>query len=179
MASNGADGRIGKAATVDVLCVDKTGTLTQNELNVTTIRSMDGFDDAHVVGLASLASSDGGQDSVDAAIRLSVLATSAADLPKLVRFVPFDPASKMSEASATGADGAPVRIVKGAFSVVKKLAQIPGKAAEVADELLRATGFRGVHLMGAPGRVGLLVPALGTTIRAELGPRRDDVSRCP
>jgi H+-transporting ATPase len=138
-----------EAASVDVLCVDKTGTLTQNELNVTTIRSMDGFDDAQVVGLAALASSDGGQDSVDAAIRLSASARSAVDLPKLVHFVPFDPATKMSEASATRADGTSVRIVKGAFSVVKNLAQTPGKASDVADELEKR-GFRVLAVAAGP-----------------------------
>ena len=54
---------------MDVLCADKTGTLTRNELKVTTVRAMPGFDDAHVLALAALASSDGGQDPVDAAIR--------------------------------------------------------------------------------------------------------------
>jgi H+-transporting ATPase len=132
---------VDEAATMDVLCVDKTGTLTQNELGVTVIRSMDGFDDAHVVGLAALASSEGGQDSVDAAIRAAASTRSAVDLPKLVRFVPFDPATKMSEASATGLDGTSVRIVKGAFSVVKKLAETAANASDVADELEKK-GFR-------------------------------------
>jgi H+-transporting ATPase len=140
---------VDEAATVDVLCVDKTGTLTQNELNVTDIRSMDGFDEAHVVGLAALASSEGGRDSVDAAIRLSASARSAVDLPKLVRLVPFDPATKMSEASATSADGASVRIVKGSFTVVKNLAQTPGKASDVADELEKK-GFRVLAVAAGP-----------------------------
>ena len=140
---------VDEAATVDVLCVDKTGTLTQNELNVTDIRSMDGFDEAHVVGLAALASSEGGQDSVDAAIRLSASARSAVDLPKLVRLVPFDPATKMSEASATSADGASVWIVKGSFTVVKNLAQTPGKASDVADELEKK-GFRVLAVAAGP-----------------------------
>jgi H+-transporting ATPase len=52
-----------------VLCADKTGTLTQNALTVTTIRPMPGFDEAHILALAALASSDGGQDPVDGAIR--------------------------------------------------------------------------------------------------------------
>jgi H+-transporting ATPase len=132
---------VDEAATVDVLCVDKTGTLTQNELKVSTISSMDGFDDAHVVGLAAMASSEGGRDSVDAAIRLSASERSAIDLPKLVRFVPFDPATKMSEASAKGADGALIRIVKGAFSVIKNLAETPGNATDVANDL-EGKGFR-------------------------------------
>jgi H+-transporting ATPase len=60
---------VDEAATMDVLCSDKTGTLTANQLSVTSVKPMDGFDEAHVLGLAALASSDGGQDSVDAAIR--------------------------------------------------------------------------------------------------------------
>jgi H+-transporting ATPase len=60
---------VDEAATIDVLCSDKTGTLTRNELSVTNVRPMPGFDDEHVLGFAALASSDGCQDSVDAAIR--------------------------------------------------------------------------------------------------------------
>ena len=54
---------------MDVLCADKTGTLTQNALTVTTVHPMPGFDEAHVLALAALASSEGGQDPVDGAIR--------------------------------------------------------------------------------------------------------------
>ena len=60
---------VDEAASIDVLCADKTGTLTQNELKVTAVHAMAGFDEPHVLGLAALASSDGGQDPVDAAIR--------------------------------------------------------------------------------------------------------------
>jgi magnesium-transporting ATPase (P-type) len=48
---------------------DKTGMLTQNALTVTTVRPMGGFDEARVLALAALASSDGGEDPVDGAIR--------------------------------------------------------------------------------------------------------------
>jgi len=85
---------VDEAATMDILCVDKTGTLTQNELTVTVVKAMDGFGEAQVLGLAALASSDGGQDSVDAAIRSAASGQSAVDLPKLIRFVPFDPETR-------------------------------------------------------------------------------------
>ena len=62
---------VDEAASINVLCADKTGTLTRNALTVTTVRPMPGFDEAHVLALAALASSDGGQDPVDAAIRLA------------------------------------------------------------------------------------------------------------
>src|SRR5580692_2718115 len=103
---------VDEAASIDVLCVDKTGTLTCNELAVTAVHAMSGFDEGHVLGLAALASSDGGQDPVDTAIRAAAASKAAADLPKLVKFIPFDPATKMSEADAADSGGAPVRIVK-------------------------------------------------------------------
>ena len=65
---------VDEAATMDVLCADKTGTLTQNALTVTTVHPMPGFDEAHVLALAALASSDGGQDPVDGAIRAAASA---------------------------------------------------------------------------------------------------------
>jgi H+-transporting ATPase len=73
---------------MDALCVDKTGTLTQNALAVAVVRTLEGFDEAHILGLAALASSDGGQDSVDAAIRSATLRKVASDLPTLIKFTP-------------------------------------------------------------------------------------------
>jgi H+-transporting ATPase len=124
-----------------VLCADKTGTLTQNELTVTAVHAMPGFDESHILGLAALASSDGGQDPVDAAIRAAAAKKVASDLPKLGKFVPFDPATKMSEATAVDAGGATVRTVKGAFTAVAAIAQAPPDSSTAADQL-EAQGFR-------------------------------------
>jgi hypothetical protein len=92
---------------------------------------MPGFDEARVLALAALASSDGGQDTVDIAIR------AAASKPphplKLDKFVPFDPATKMSEATATDAVGATVRVVKGAYAVVAALATTTPDASAAAN----------------------------------------------
>ena len=60
---------VDEAAGTDILCSDKTGTLTRNELAVMSVCAMPPFDEAHVLAIAALASSDGGQDPVDAAIR--------------------------------------------------------------------------------------------------------------
>jgi H+-transporting ATPase len=128
---------VDEAATIDVLCSDKTGTLTLNALSVTSIRPMPGFDEAHILGLAALASSDGGQDSVDAAIRSVSSQKPAPDLPKLTKFVPFDPARKTSEATATDAKGEVQRIVKGAFtSVIALTAPSSSRAHRSADPVL-------------------------------------------
>jgi H+-transporting ATPase len=140
---------VDEAATMDTLCVDKTGTLTQNALSVTVVRALEGADEARVLGLAALASSDGGQDSVDAAIRAAAARRTAADLPALTRFVPFDPATKMSEAAARNADGTEWRIVKGAFSVVQALAPTVPDAQAAAGEL-EAEGYRVLALAAGP-----------------------------
>ena len=161
---------VDEAATMDTLCVDKTGTLTQNALSVTVVRALDGSDEARVLGLAALASSDGGQDSVDAAIRAAATRRTAADLPALTRFVPFDPATKMSEAEARSADGTQWRIVKGAFSVVRGLAPaVPD--AQVAASELEAKGYRVLALAAGPEKTmrlaGLI--ALSDPPRADSG----------
>ena len=132
---------VDEAASIDVLCADKTGTLTQNELKVTAVHAMSGFDEPHVLGLAALASSDGGQDPVDGAIRAAAAKNMAPNLPKLIRFVPFDPGTKMSEATAADPGGAAVRAVKGAFAAVMGLAQPSPDASTTANQL-EAQGFR-------------------------------------
>jgi H+-transporting ATPase len=132
---------VDEAASIDVLCSDKTGTLTCNELTVVAVHPMSGFDEAHVVDLAALASSDGGQDPVDAAMRSASARNRPSDLPKLVRFVPFDPATKMSEAAVVDSSGKTLRIVKGAFAVLAGLTQSPSTASTAANEL-EAQGFR-------------------------------------
>jgi H+-transporting ATPase len=132
---------VDEAATLDVLCSDKTGTLTLNALTVTAIRPEPGFDEAHLLAMAALASSDGGQDPVDAAIRSASAKQAISDPPTLIKLVPFDPATKLSEATALGANGAPLRAVKGAFAVVSKLAESSPAASATAQEI-EGKGFR-------------------------------------
>ena len=146
---------VDEAASIDVLCSDKTGTLTRNELKVTAVHPMPGFDEAHVLGLAALASSDGGQDPVDAAIRSAASQAAASDLPTLSKFVPFDPAAKMSEATVVDAGGATVRAVKGAFAAVAGLTEASPDASTTASRL-EAQGFRVLAVaVGPPEAVKL------------------------
>ncbi len=140
---------VDEAASMVVLCADKTGTLTQNALTVTTVRAMAGFDEAHVLALAALASSDGGQDTVDAAIRTAAAGQSVSDAPKLIRFSAFDPAKKMSEATATDVAGGAQRIVKGAFATVSALTPAAAGAADEAGEF-EARGFRVLAVASGP-----------------------------
>jgi H+-transporting ATPase len=131
---------VDEAASMAVLCADKTGTLTQNALTVTSVRPMAGFDEAHLLALAALASSDGGDDPVDGAVRKAAAAKAVSDVPKLTKFTPFDPAKKMSEATATDASGS-LHIVKGASAVVFGLIQSSATAIAAAKDL-ESQGFR-------------------------------------
>jgi H+-transporting ATPase len=147
---------VDEAASINVLCADKTGTLTRNQLSVTAIHPLPGFDEPHVLTMAALASSDGGQDPVDAAIRSAAAQKISANPPKLSHFKPFDPATKMSEATAADANLGTLRIVKGAFTVVVAIAAPSPTAAAAAAELERQ-GFRVLAVAaGPPGAMQLM-----------------------
>jgi len=138
-----------EAGTMDVLCVDKTGTLTQNALTVAQVVPLHDLDAAQVLALAALASSDGGQDKVDAAIRAAASAKPAAGTPQLVSFMPFDPATKMSAATVTGTGDAALRVAKGAYSVVSVLAP-PDPRAAAAASALEDQGYRVLAVAAGP-----------------------------
>jgi H+-transporting ATPase len=162
---------VDEAASIDVLCSDKTGTLTRNELSVTSVRVMPGYDEAQVLGLAALASSEGGQDPVDAAIRSAAEHKPASQLPKPATFVPFDPVKKTSEATATDEKGSAVRIIKGAFSAVVALTGPSPTASAIADELEKQ-GFR-VLAVAAGNQASVQVIGL---IALSDPPRADSIS---
>ena len=150
---------VDEAGTMDVLCADKTGTLTKNELKVGQVRPMGSLTEAEVLAAAAFASAEGGQDPVDAAIRAAAAAKGGeggAPNFKLIAFVPFDPAKRTSEASVTGADGKPRRIVKGAFATVMREVESPPSAQAAATEL-ETQGMRVIAVVEwMPGAMKLL-----------------------
>ena len=162
---------VDEAATMDVLCADKTGTLTDNELTVAEVHVLPGSDEAQLLALAALASSDGGQDPVDGAIRTAAEGKKVTDAPTLVKFVPFDPATKMSEATVASPGGDAQRVVKGAFAVVSKLAQPSPEAAD-AGKALEAKGFRVLALAAGPPDAMKLMGLIGLSDP----PRKDSAS---
>jgi len=135
-----------EAAGMDVLCADKTGTLTQNVLQVAEVAPMPGFDRERVLALAATASSEAGQDPVDTAIR----AESRAAPERLLRFVPFDPAARVSEALIVDRDGNEVRVLKGAFETVAQRTQVPADASRLANGLSER-GHRVIAVAAGPG----------------------------
>ncbi|MGP8121627.1 MAG: HAD-IC family P-type ATPase [Xanthobacteraceae bacterium] len=163
---------IDEVAIMTVLCADKTGTLTRNELALVATVPMPGFDEAAVLHLARLASSDAGPDPIDAAVR-GAAATAGADAGlTLTSFVPFDPTTKMAEATVADPAAGVLRVVKGAFANVQALAQAPPTAAAQAAEL-EARGFRVLGVAAGP-RDGVKLAGL---IALSDTPR-DDTAAC-
>lgn len=130
-----------EAAMIDVLCVDKTGTLTLNNLGVARVVPLAaGLSAAALLSRAAAASSADGQDPVDAAIRAAAAQQSRPALT-VIRFTPFDPATKMAEALVAGPDGTTLRIAKGSPLAIAALAPLPPEA-QAAQASLAAQGCR-------------------------------------
>jgi H+-transporting ATPase len=135
-----------EVAAMDLLCADKTGTLTRNTLEVAEVVPLPGFDRERVLALAALASSESDRDPIDSAVR-SAAATQAAPRAdeRALRFVPFDPATRTSAAFAIDRDGNEVRIVKGALEALAGVAEVPAGTARMVEEIA-ARGHRVIAL---------------------------------
>ncbi|HVV11989.1 plasma-membrane proton-efflux P-type ATPase [Amycolatopsis sp.] len=120
---------------VDVLCSDKTGTLTQNALALTTQWCVPDVGIGDLLATAALASRAEDRDPID----LAVLAA-AGEVPRveIVRFVPFDPVTKRTEATLRDADGRGRRVSKGAPQVI---AELCGEDPAVAEMNRQAEEF--------------------------------------
>lgn len=128
-----------EAASMDLLCVDKTGTLTEGRETLSDVLSLGNLDEAGVLSLAGAACDPSTQDSIDLAVLAEVGKRAVATLPR-TKFVPFDPALKRSEAWVVRA-GQNVRVVLGSPSVVAGLGSSP-PAMTAAVERLSGGGAR-------------------------------------
>ncbi len=137
-------------AALDVLCSDKTGTLTQNKLTLVAVTAVSEHSEQDVIRFAALASDSATQDPIDLAI-LEASRTVASEPLERIELLPFDPATKRAEALVRRA-GVEWRVIKGAPAAVLALLP-PGR--DFAPEVLA---------MAQPGRRVLAVAA---------GPRSD------
>ncbi len=114
---------------IDVLCSDKTGTLTQNRLALAARWSAPGVADHQLLAAAALASRAEDHDPID----LAILAV-ADQVPavQVQHFAPFDPVVKRTEATLQAPDGQRFRVSKGAPQVIAALCDADGAATEIA-----------------------------------------------
>lgn len=141
---------IEEAASMEVLCTDKTGTLTQNRLSVESMRALEPFDEAHLLQVAAAASDAATQDPLDLAILSEFDARHLGTLGTVSSFSPFEPATKRSEALIETSVG-PLRVVKGAPQIVGEMVGADAEALRDSVEQLAATGARVLGIaQGAP-----------------------------
>jgi len=109
------------AASIDVLCLDKTGTITQNKLSVTDSVPFSGYKKEDVITIAALASQEEGMDVIDLAV-IDYAKSVAGDLNafKRISYMPFNPSIKRTEA-IIGVDAQRFKAVKGAAQVVMSM----------------------------------------------------------
>ena len=132
---------IEEAAGMDVLCTDKTGTITENHLALAAAAPFAPFSEDELLRRATLACDPATQDPIDLAILAAAEARSLlADLPRRLEFIPFDPARRYSLGRYDNPTGT-LCVVKGAPRAVAALApNAPDVAA--ASERLAAGGNR-------------------------------------
>ena len=145
---------IEELAGVDVLCADKTGTLTQNKLTLGDPFCLDKTTPDDVVLAGALASREENDDTIDLAVLGGLKNKDALKPYKVTHFQPFDPVHKRTEATVTGADGKSFKVTKGAPQVILHLAA-PTPAAKAAvtkavDDFA-ARGFRALGVARAEG----------------------------
>ena len=132
---------IEEAAAMDTLLSDKTGTLTENRLNVVDVVAYKPSSKEELLRHASFASDEGSQDPIDLAI-LRAARQRGVDVSKgqRISFIPFDPATKVCRATGIE-DNYERRVLKGIpESVAKRTAQLLPWQADV--ERLASQGFR-------------------------------------
>lgn len=144
---------IEELASVDVLCSDKTGTLTQNLLTLQAPIPFNGTNADDLILGASIASQRNSMDAIDQAVLKGLKDPSILDQYKSVDFVPFDPINKKTVGVVTTPDGKTVRFAKGAPQAISALCgmgETPnetkisqdyfGKVMELAKHGVRALG---------------------------------------
>jgi len=145
---------IEELAGVDILCADKTGTLTQNKLTLGDPFSVNNIPAEQVILDAALASRADDKDTIDLAVLGGLKDDKALKDYQAVHFMPFDPVHKRTEATVKGADGKQFKVTKGAPQVILALAANAGEVKSAVDKAVNdfaASGFRSLGVARSEG----------------------------
>ena len=139
---------IEELAGMDVLCSDKTGTLTQNKLTVGELRPLKGVDSEELLIAGALASKEEDRDAIDLAIFGALANREALSEYTQEDFQPFDPVGKKTEATIRRPDWSVFKVSKGAPQVILALSQ---ESQEVKDDMKAAVesfASKGLRTLG-------------------------------
>jgi H+-transporting ATPase len=135
---------IEEMAGMDILCADKTGTITKNQLSIAEVKPFEGFKEDDVLLISTLASREEDQDPIDNAVidkfKTKKELVDKRGKYKLPEFKPFDPVIKRTEATVTDPDGKKYKVSKGAPQAILALVKnkdVESKVNETVDNLAK------------------------------------------
>lgn len=154
------------AATMDVLCVDKTGTITMNQLAVTDVIPLESAKETDVLIAGALASHEANQDPIDLAFLAAAKAHHVFDsgLPTApISFTPFDAKNRRTEA-VVELHGQRLRVMKGAVRTIAEACGLQPPAIEALEARVSASAAKGYRTLavargpesGTPALIGLV-----------------------
>jgi H+-transporting ATPase len=143
---------IEEMAGVDVLCSDKTGTITKNELTIAEVKHFGKFEEEDVLFYGTLASREENHDPIDDAVitKAKSIHTIADVLNRydVLDFKPFDPVAKRTEATIESRDGGRFKVSKGAPQVVLSLVSNKKELEEEVGEVVNDFASKGYRALG-------------------------------
>jgi H+-transporting ATPase len=137
------------AASIDFLCLDKTGTITENKLSIAEVIPLPGYTAHDVVINAALASAEMGQDVIDSVV-IEYAGKTKVDLDryKRVSFTPFEPSTRRTEAVITH-EGKQFKAIKGAPQIVISISEgATGEIVEKANKTVEQLSLKGYRTLG-------------------------------
>jgi H+-transporting ATPase len=139
---------IEEMAGIDILCSDKTGTLTQNKLTLGDPVVYGAKDTQALIQAAALACKSEDQDAIDLAVLKGVNDQKSLERFKQVKFVPFDPVSKRTEASVQDDAGHSFKVTKGAPQVILKMCGLKPEDSKDAENKITDLASKGLRTLG-------------------------------
>jgi H+-transporting ATPase len=139
---------IEELAGVDILCADKTGTLTQNKLSLGDSFCVNGVTVDQVVLAGALASRADNNDTIDLAVIGGLKYKDALQGYQVTHFQPFDPVHKRTEATVKDKDGKEFKVTKGAPQVILELAADSAQVKPTVDKAVNEFAARGFRSLG-------------------------------
>jgi H+-transporting ATPase len=139
---------IEELAGVDVLCSDKTGTLTQNKLTLGDPFSVNGIPADQVILCAALASRAEDKDTIDLAVIGGLKNDQAMKGYQVLHFRPFDPVHKRTEATVKAADGKQFNVAKGAPQVILEMSANASEVKPAVEKAVNEFAARGFRSLG-------------------------------
>ena len=139
---------IEEMAGMDILCSDKTGTLTQNKLKLGDPVSFKGTDRDSLLAAGALASKAEDQDPIDMAVLGAIENKTDLEQYDQMKFVPFDPVSKRTEGDIKGPDGKTFRVTKGAPQVILDLCKDDESVVKEVNAKVEEFAGKGYRTLG-------------------------------